>query len=58
MCAEPLAEVIREALLIRSAGVQKCHLRMSSTHALVKLLVHLRDRTPPVQGATGLPACV
>ena len=51
-----MAEVIREAVLIRTAGVRKCCLRMSAPHTLVKWLVHFRDRTPTVQGTTGLPS--
>ena len=50
-----MAKVIREAVLIRRAGVQKCRLRMSAPHRLVKRLVHSRNRTPKVQGVTGLP---
>ena len=57
MCTEPTVEVSREAVLIRTAGVRKCPLRMSAPHTLVQLLVHFWDRTPPVQGAMGLPAC-
>ena len=53
-----MAEVIRKAVLIHTVGVRKCCLRMSAPHTLVKLLVHFRDRTTPVLGATGLPACV
>ena len=55
MCTEPTAEVIQEAVLIRTAGVRKCSLRMSALHTLVKWLVHFWDRTPKVQDATGLP---
>ena len=55
MSTEPMAEVIREAVLIRRAGVQKCRLRMSAPHRLVKRLVHSRNHTPNVQGVTGLP---
>ena len=50
-----MAEVIREAVLIRTAGVRKCRLRMSAPHMLVKGHVHFWDRTPTVQGTTGLP---
>ena len=51
-----MAEVIREAVLIGTAGVRKCRLRMRSPHMLVKWLVYFWDRTPTVQGATGLPS--
>ena len=50
-----MAEVIREAVLIRTAGVRKCSLSMSALHTLVKWLVHFRDRTPKVQCAVGIP---
>ena len=50
-----MAKVIWEAVLIGTAGVRKYHLRISAPHMLVKWLVHFRDRTPSVQGATGLP---
>ena len=56
MCTEPTVEVIREAVLIRAAGVRKCRLRMCAPHTLVKWFVHFSDRTPTVQGATGLPS--
>ena len=55
MCPESTAEVIREAVLIRTAGARKCHLRMSAPHTLVKWVVHFRDCTPKVQCAMGLP---
>ena len=55
MCTEPMAEVVREALLIRTAGVQKFRLRMGAPHTLVKLLMRFQDRTPHVQGTMGLP---
>ena len=51
-----MAEVIREAVLIRTVSVRKCRLRMSVPHTLVKWIVHFWDRTPTVQGATGLPS--
>ena len=50
-----MSEVIWEALVIRTAGVRKCRLRVSALHMLVKWLVHFRVRTPKVQGAIGLP---
>ena len=50
-----MAEVMWKALLIRTAGVRKCRLRMNATHRLVKWLVHFRDHTPTVQGTTRLP---
>ena len=55
MCTEPMDEVVGEAVLIRTAGVQKYRLRMSAPHMLVTWLVHFRDRPPKVKGATGLP---
>ena len=50
-----MAEVIQEAELIRIAGVQKCRWRIIAPHRWVKWLVHFRDFTAKVQGATGLP---
>ena len=55
MCTDPTADLIREAVLIRTAGVRKCRLCMSAPHTLVKWLVYFWDRTPKVQGAMGLP---
>ena len=55
MCTETTVEVIREAVLIRTGGVRKCRLCMSAPHRLVKRLVHYRNRTPKVQGVTGVP---
>ena len=37
------------------AGVRKCRLCMCPSHTLVEWLVYSSDRTPTVQGATGLP---
>ena len=56
MCTEPTVEVSWEAVLIGTACVRKCRLRMSAPHTLVKWVVHFWDRTPTVQGATGLPS--
>ena len=53
-----MAEVIRKAVMISTVGVRKCRLRMSAPHTLLKWLVHFPNRTFPVQGATGLPACL
>ena len=55
MSTEPVAEVIREAVLIGTAGVPKCRLRMSALHTFVKSIVHFCNRKPNVQGTTGLP---
>ena len=55
MCTDPTAEVSREAVLIRTVGVQKCRLCMSAPHTLVKWLVHFRNHAPKVQGAMRLP---
>ena len=55
MCTETTTEVIRDAVLIHTAGVQICRLHMIAPHLLVKWLVHFWDRTRTVQGATGLP---
>ena len=50
-----MAEVIREAVLIGIAGVRKYRLHISALHTFVMSLVHFWNRTPTVQGATGLP---
>ena len=50
-----MAEVIREAVLIRTAGVRKCRLYMSAPHRLVKWLFHFRPSTHKVQSAIGIP---
>ena len=54
MCTEPKAEVIREALLIRTAGVRECRLCMSAPHRLV----HFWDRRPEVKALRNYPGCV
>ena len=45
---------LRGAVLIHTAGVRKYRLRVSAFHGVVKWLVHFQNRTPTVQGATGL----
>ena len=58
MCTEPMAQVIREAVLIRTAGVQKCRLRVSAPHRLVKRLVHFQDRNLRYKALRDYPGCL
>ena len=58
MCSETMAEARRLPLWSCTdpySGVQKCRLRVSAPHGLVKWLVHFQECTLTIQGATGLP---